>query len=96
VVPTGVNIRLPFHGTSQLFGVDTIAVDPLDNYLYVSNGTLSGAVPYVAVVNLWTYQLVNFIDAGSYWDPIDMATYDYLPTGIAFRENARPLTQIYP
>jgi DNA-binding beta-propeller fold protein YncE len=96
VVPSGMSIRLPFHTTSQLFGVDTIAVDPLDNYLYVSNASLSGAVPYVAVVNLWTYRLVKFLDAGTYWDSGYMETMDNLPIGISFRENARPLTQIYP
>jgi DNA-binding beta-propeller fold protein YncE len=96
VVHSGRTLRLPFEGTSGLFGVDTIAVDPLDNYLYVSNQTLSGGAPYVAVVNLWTYRLAKYLDAGTYWDPIDMEYYDYLPVGVAFRENARPVTQIYP
>ena len=96
VVHSGRTVRLPYDTTSQLFGVDTLAVDPLDNYLYVSNASVSGAVPYVAVINLWTYKVVKYLDAGTYWDPLDMEYYDYLPVGVAFRENARPLTQIYP
>jgi DNA-binding beta-propeller fold protein YncE len=46
-------------GTSQLFGVDTIAIDPSGNYLYVANPTLSGGVVEVGIVNIPTQTEVN-------------------------------------
>jgi DNA-binding beta-propeller fold protein YncE len=73
VSPSGTNIKIwPRRGTSQLFGVDTIALDPDENYLYVTNPTLSGGIAGVAVVDLETTTQVGYIPAFG------------IPTGIAF------------
>jgi len=66
-----VEMSIP-RGTSQLFGVDTLAVDPSGNYLYVSNPTLSGGVVEVTVIDLTTNTEVNQLHCGG------------IPTGIAF------------
>jgi len=54
VTPSTTSIYVfPSRGTSQLFGVDTIALDPSENFLYVTNPSLeTGAVPYVSVIDL--------------------------------------------
>jgi 6-phosphogluconolactonase (cycloisomerase 2 family) len=73
VSPSGTSIKIwPSRGTSQLFGVDTIAIDPNGNYLYVTNPTLSGGIASVAVVDLSINQQIGYIPAMG------------LPTGIAF------------
>ena len=53
-----IQMSIP-RGTSQLFGVDTIAIDPSGNYLYVSNPTISGGVVEVTVIDLTTNTEVN-------------------------------------
>ena len=73
VTPTSTSINIwPRRGTSQLFGVDTIALDKQENYLYVTNPTLSGGIGDVAVVDLDTNTQVGYIPAKG------------IPTGIAF------------
>jgi DNA-binding beta-propeller fold protein YncE len=73
VVTAGPSIQLSIpRGTSQLFGVDTIAIDPSGNYLYVTNPTLSGGVVEITVVDLTTNTEVNQLHANG------------IPTGIAF------------
>jgi DNA-binding beta-propeller fold protein YncE len=73
VSPSGTNIKIwPKLGTSQLFGVDTIALDPEERYLYVANPTLSGGLASVAIVDLETNTQVGYIPANG------------IPTGIAF------------
>jgi sugar lactone lactonase YvrE len=73
VSPSGTSINIwPRRGTSQLFGVDTIALDPNENYLYVTNPTLSGGIADVAVVDLSINQQVGYLPAMG------------IPTGIAF------------
>jgi len=57
-VDSYIDMSIP-RGTSQLFGVDTIAVDPSGNYLYVSNPTVSGGVVEVTVIDLTTKTEVN-------------------------------------
>jgi len=66
-----VELSIP-RGTSQLFGVDTLAVDPSSNYLYVANPTVSGGVVEVAVIDLATKTEVNQLHCNG------------IPTGIAF------------
>jgi DNA-binding beta-propeller fold protein YncE len=96
VVPTGTSVRLPlFTGAGSYFGVDSLAVDPVDGYLYVSNHTSFGVDPTVAIISLSTYRLVRMLDAGSFWDPDYMETRPYSPAGVAFRENGRPLNSPY-
>jgi len=73
VSPSGTSIKIwPKLGTSQLFGVDTIALDPEERYLYVANPTLSGGLASVAVVDLESNTQVGYIPANG------------IPTGIAF------------
>jgi DNA-binding beta-propeller fold protein YncE len=73
VTASGVSITArPKKGTSQLFGVDTIAIDPSGNYLYVANPTLSGGVTRISVIDLTVNAQVNYIEAGG------------IPTGITF------------
>jgi len=74
VSPTGTNITVwPRRGTSQLFGVDTIALSPDGNYLYVTNPTLSGGMAGIALIDLSLNAQVDCIPANG------------IPTGIAFR-----------
>jgi len=73
VSPTGTNITVkPMRGTSQLFGVDTIALSPDENYLYVTNPTLSGGIAGINVIDLTLNTKVDDIKANG------------IPTGIAF------------
>jgi hypothetical protein len=74
-------------GTSQLFGVDTMAFDNPGEYLYVSNPTLSGAAAYVQVIDAATNTVTKTIDldntfTGEPDEPVDGTVT--LPTGIAF------------
>jgi DNA-binding beta-propeller fold protein YncE len=73
VAASGTNITIfPRRGTSQLFGVDTIAIDLAGDYLYVTNPTLSGGIQGVAIVDLATDSQVSYIKPNG------------IPTGIAF------------
>lgn len=42
----------PTRGTSQLFGVDTVALDPAESRLYVTNPTVSGGTSSMSVIDL--------------------------------------------
>ena len=66
----------PMRGTSQLFGVDTIAIDPAGNYLYVANPTVSGGKTGISVIDLALNSQVDFLPAKG------------IPTGIAFGTTA--------
>ncbi|MCU0290073.1 MAG: hypothetical protein MUF15_27270 [Acidobacteria bacterium] len=73
VVYSGTSITgRPKKGTSQLFGVDSIAIDPSDNYLYVTNPSLSGGATRISVIDLTANAQVNYIEANG------------IPAGIAF------------
>lgn len=73
VSPSGTSIKIwPRRGTSQLFGVDTMALNPDESYLYVTNPTLFGAIADVALIDLNTNSQVGYIPATG------------IPTGIAF------------
>lgn len=73
VSPSGTSIKVwPARGTSQLFGVDTIALNPDESFLYVTNPTLSGGIFDVALIDLSINQQVGYIPARG------------IPTGIAF------------
>ncbi len=70
---SGTNIKVtPTRGTSQLFGVDTIALDPSEQSLYVTNPTLSGGKGRVSVLDLNVNAQVDYLDAKG------------IPVGIAF------------
>jgi hypothetical protein len=53
--------EVDFVGTSQLFGVDTLAIDLTGRYLYVSNMTQSGAMNQLQVLDVKTGTVVKTI-----------------------------------
>ena len=81
-VDAGTPMDVDFVGTSQLFGVDTMAMDNQKGYLYVSNMTLSGAKNHLQVLDVNTGTLVKTIT----FDPVTVGAddLDSLPTGITF------------
>lgn len=77
VASSGVSITArPKKGTSQLFGVDCIALDPSGNYLYVANPTVSGGVCRISVIDLTANAQVNYIEANGIPTGIDFATIE--------------------
>lgn len=56
-----LSIEVDIYGRSQLFGVDTLAMDNVGRYLYVSNPTLSGAKNYIEIVDTTTNTMVKKI-----------------------------------
>ncbi|MEI7579233.1 MAG: YncE family protein [bacterium] len=84
---SGTAVNIGVLGRSELFGVDTLAIDNTGGYLYVSNSTLSDAVSYLSVINLTTDAVTKTIsfDPVPIGDPpVDTPTY---PIGIAFWMN---------
>lgn len=75
-------------GTSQLFGVDNLAVTPDGNFLYATNPTVSGASPVIDVFSLRSQSHIKQIGTPTnYPDPInpELLTIEWvLPCGIAF------------
>ncbi len=78
---TGIEIPLQdWGGSSCLFGVDAMSIDPKNEFLYVSNPTVSGGRKGIAVVDLRTNrQVLTLVGA-----PLP-AGEDKIPTGIAFK-----------
>jgi len=72
VSPSGTTISLPRRGFGMFFGVDTIALDPAENYLYVSNPPSWRALNGIDVIDLATSTRVDSIKGTGY------------PIGIAF------------
>jgi hypothetical protein len=77
-------------GISQLYGVDTLAMDNLGEYLYVSNPTLSDSSPLVLYIDVET----NVVEDAIIFDPLvvgdppsEPEETDSIPTGIAFWMN---------
>lgn len=56
-----VSVEVNIYGRSQLFGVDTLAMDNVGRYLYVSNPTLSGAKNYFQIVDTTTNTMIKQI-----------------------------------
>ena len=90
-----------WRGTSQLFGVDTMAITPDGNFLYVTNPTLTGASPIIDVIDIRAMRHVKQI--GTPTDYPDPRGPQYpninwvLPVGIAFpaaRPNKPPVAVI--
>lgn len=79
----GTPFEVDFIGRSQLFGVDTLAMDYQTGYLYVSNPTLSGGKNYVQVVDVNSRSVIKTIDFGTYYDSNDKEQ-DTLPVGLSF------------
>jgi DNA-binding beta-propeller fold protein YncE len=81
----GVIIPLSgFHGSSQLFGVDTMAIEPSGRYLYVSNMTMSAARNQLSVVDLQTDTEVTTLSVVNIPDPPPPQYPEVVPIGIAF------------
>ena len=80
-------IPVEIYGTSQLFGVDTLAINDTNGYLYVSNPTVSGGTPYVLVVDVNQGKVIKTLKTENAQDdpipPIDSDAMS-IPTGIAF------------
>lgn len=73
VSASGISIPIvPWRGTGQFFGVDTIALEPCENYLYVTNPTSTYAIADVSLVDLNTNTQAGYIPGTGH------------PTGIAF------------
>jgi YVTN family beta-propeller protein len=73
VSASGTTIQVtPARGTGQFFGVDTIALGPWGNYLYVTNPTSFGIVNGISVIDLTTNTEIGYIKGTG------------TPTGIAF------------
>ena len=82
--PTPTHIPFtPMRGTSQLFGVDTLAVDPSGRFLYATNPTLSGGVRVISIIDAVTNTFIRNIWL-DHTDP-KVTTDPNIPTGIAFR-----------
>jgi DNA-binding beta-propeller fold protein YncE len=73
VSASGVSIPIfPRRGVGHFFGVDTIALDPSETYLYVTNPTSSDPIAGVAVIDLAAQTKIMGIPANGF------------PAGIAF------------
>lgn len=96
---TGISIPLPWSEFyHRALSMDTLAVDPVDNYLYVTiqNDYYDDKIdlsPYVAVISLRTYQVVDVLESPLV--PFDRGYRYFIPKGIAFRENYRPMNLLY-
>jgi DNA-binding beta-propeller fold protein YncE len=87
---SGSPIEVDLHGTSQLFGVDTLAVDFETGYLYFSNPTISGGLSYIQVVDVQARSVIKSIsfnpavvNTGTAENPIWSEEIE-IPAGIAF------------
>lgn len=73
VSASGTSITIfPPRGFGGFYGVDTIALDPSENYLYLTNPTDIGAVSGIAVIDLTTNTHVSSLQGTG------------IPVGIAF------------
>jgi len=85
-VSAGRYFAADFVGTSQLFGVDTLAIEPSGRHLYMSNMTLSGATERLQVIDTQTGQVIKNLDT----PPVQLSWQfnqeirQSLPTGITF------------
>jgi DNA-binding beta-propeller fold protein YncE len=84
VSDSGKAVEVEFVGQSQLFGVETLAIDSSGKSLYVSNMTMNGAKAQLQVVDLASLAVTKTLTL----DPVDVDAdeelEDTLPVGIAF------------
>ena len=86
------DIPITPRGTSQLFGVDTIALDQSGQFVVVTNPTLSGAVTQIDVISTISNGVIRTIvlPDQSYIDGNgDPQTDPSIPVGIAFNRYPR-------
>ena len=62
VSDSGYTTEVDFIGTGQRYGVDTLAIDHANNYLYVSNMTMGGTKSHLQVVDINTHTVVKTLD----------------------------------
>jgi len=67
-------VALAAEGSSQLFGVDTLAVSPDGDWALAANPTMSGGTSVVSLVNLNTFTMMPIAGFA-----------DEIPTGVAFQ-----------
>jgi len=76
VSASGISMKAyPRRGSTYLYGVDIMALDPTGNYLYVSNPSIVNALGGISVIDLTLKTQVESIRGTGY------------PTGIAFQQN---------
>jgi len=78
----GTPIEVGFIGRSQLFGVDTMAMDYETGYLCVSNPTISDGRNYVQIVDVREGGVVETYSFGDVWIEDDWESS--FPCGVAF------------
>lgn len=91
-VSAGQDIPITPRGTSQLFGVDTIAIDQSGQFLFVTNPTLSGGVPQIDVVSTISNSVVRtfLLPDQDYLDHLGVPQTDKpIPVGVAFTRYPR-------
>jgi DNA-binding beta-propeller fold protein YncE len=83
VSDTGIFTPVDFIGSSQLFGVDTIALDRTNRFLYVSNMTISGGLNELQVVDVKTASVVKTLTfADVMVPPVGGVLEPAIPAGI--------------
>lgn len=82
---SGNSAEVDFVGQSQLFGVDTIAIDLTGRYLYVSNMTLSGAMNHLQVLDVKTGTVVKTLTFDDVTLPDPDGVTPALPVGLFIR-----------
>jgi len=84
VSDAGEPMMVDFYETSQLFGVDTLAMDYSKGYLYVSNMVIGNSENYIQVLEVETGTVVDTIT----FDPVPIGDpqqdTDAFPVGISF------------
>lgn len=82
-IDAGTPFEVDFNATSQLFGVDTLAIDNRKNLLYVSNMNISQQKTHVQVVDLATQSVIKTYP----FDPVTIGEppvdTDSIPAGVA-------------
>jgi DNA-binding beta-propeller fold protein YncE len=84
---TGRVLPINQYTSGSLFGVDTLAVDPYDRYLFVSNKSTGGAQNALTVVDLWRMVPVKTLRPG--------AEMDDVPMGVSFVGSSGFLSPAY-
>ena len=64
---TGTIHTPSWRGNSQFFGVDTMAITPDGNFLYVTNPTLSGSSPIIDVIDIRSMRHVKQIGTPTHY-----------------------------
>lgn len=86
VSDSGNSTEVDFINTGQFFGVDTIALDRTNSYLYISNMREIGAMAHLQVLNVVTGNVVKTITFDDVEMPPDSGTMlPALPMGVFIR-----------